>query len=597
MKPNLGKDHKIRQALEDAQTLIGSGWTLPKAAEEVGVKYKTLWRWMQDLTRHGGDVEAVAKGKPIGRPPLKLTDEEVVKVQARVKGGMSEVMALRMSCHEGEIRGEIAARLLASKSKHWIPEVIRRQIKVAEAVKVYHNSPRDFRLRHLSTPRRNVSVRAGMEIPDEAGDVFVSDDMTVNFGWWTPWPFGDSDCSKRFGVKVTRGQLLVTMDLVSLKFLHFSLLVRTGESYRANDIWAEYGRIFRSVGMPRKSIIHEGGNWEGKHIHGEKIQGADEELRIGGLNHLGVDAIRSYSPKTKPIEGRFNYLQTAMESLPGNLGREKEGRKEWAIYNRCAAGVLDPREYLPSQTQIADKIQSLMTFLDSEPVEGRVKGIPQEIWDASVTSRPLKTPPRDMGWVFARDARLLTIPTKGPLKCRFKQSTGEEELYFDDTSFVFVPRGLKVMAHFDPLETGGEAVLISADTRTFDLPAFEGNGPRTVRPGEILCVARRVNASARDTDAPDENLAAARAKAAAVRTESRRIDSNKSRATKMAEAYDGFGNAIRVESSGDGGTAAAMPMTPPPRIRREIQPATSSRAMPANAAEEIRRKLAALTDD
>lgn len=599
MKKSIGEEHRRRRALEEAPALLACGYTLQQAADHLRVKYKSLWRWLKEAGANGGDIESVAKGKPIGRPPVaRLTEDEVLLVQARVKGGVSQVMALRLACMAGEIRGEVASLLMSRKSKHDIPEVIRRQIRVAEAVKVYSNSPKNFRLKHISTPRRNVTISNGVETPDMPGDAFVFDDMTVNFAWWTPWPLADCETSRRYGVKVTRGQLLACMDLASFKFIHFALIARAGESYQANDIWAEYGRIFRGIGMPRKGIVHEGGHWEANHIHGQKISmvGADEERRIGGLQMLGVEATRSWSPKTKPIEGRFNFLQTLMSVLPGNLGRAREGEKEWKIYNRCHAGTLDPRAELPSQTQMADKIQEIMMQANREPHEGRLKGIPDELWEASIAARPLAKPPADMGWIFARDARLLTVPSKGPLKCRFLKTNGEQELYFDHTTLLFIPvPKLRVMAHFDPLETEGEAVLISADARSFNLPPFDGNPGRTVRMGDVVCVARRVHASARVTDAPDVNLGRTKAKVTAVRTESRRIDGNKSRATKMAEAYDGHGNAARIETGADGSTPEAL--TLPPRPVRNIIPAISSRAMPADPAAEIRRLQAALQED
>jgi hypothetical protein len=598
MKKTLGIEHQRQRAIELALEHIGSGGTPYTAATLAGVKYKSLWRWLKQVGENGGDIAAVATGKRIGRPPVALlTEEEVLRVQARVKGDVSEVMALRLACMAGEVRGEVASVVMSLRRKHDIPGALRRQIKVAEAVQAYHHSPKNFRLKHISTPRRNVTIQDGIETPDLPGDSFVFDDMTVNFAWWTPWPLADCETSRRYGVKVTRGQLLTCMDVGCFKFLHFALIARAGESYQANDIWAEYGRIFRTIGMPRKDIVHEGGHWTAHHIHGQKVTmvGADEELRVGGLQRLGVAATRSWSPKTKPIEGRFNFLQTLMSELPGNLGREREGTKEWKIYNKCSAGTLDPREYLPSQTQLADKIQQIMATANREPLDGRLKGIPDELWDAAISARPLAQPPADMGWIFARDARLLTIPAKGPLKCRFQKTNGEQELYFDHTALLFIPiPKLRVMAHFDPLETEGEAVLISADARSFNLPPFEGNPARTVRTGDVLCVAQRVHASARVTDAPDGNLGRTRAKVAAVRTESRRIDSNKSRATKMAEAYDGFGNAARLETGGDASPAEAGPLTLPPRPTRQILPATSSRAMPADPAAEIARLTAQL---
>lgn len=599
MKKSLGKEHQRRRIITAALELQGCGDSLAAIKEKLGTPLPTIARWLQRLRENGGDIEAVVKGKRIGRPPVALlTEEEAVAVQARVKGGVSQVMALRLACMAGEIQGEVASLIMSLKRKHDIPSVLRRQIRVAQAVQDYSNSPKSFRLKHISTPRKNVKVKDGIETPDLPGDAFVFDDMTVNFAWWTPWPARDCETSRRYGVKVTRGQLLACMDLASFKFIHFALIARNGESYQANDIWAEYGRIFRSIGMPRNEIIHEGGHWTGKHIHGQKIElvGADEEMRVGGLSRLGVAATRSWSPKTKPIEGRFNVLQNLMEELPGNLGRAREGEKEWKIYNRCSAGTLDPREYLPSQTQMADKIQEIMATANREPMDGRQKGTPDELWDAAISAAPLVQPPADMGWIFARDARLLKIPAKPPLKCRFTKTGGSEEIYFDHTALIFIPiPKLQVMAHFDPLETGGDAVLISADARSFDLPPLNGQPARTVRTGDVVCVARRVSESARVTDAGDENLGHTKAKVSAVRTESRRIDSNKSRATKMAEAYDGFGNAGRIELGGEG-KASEAPLLPVRKTRMSA-PATSSRHSPVDKAAEIQRLQAALMED
>lgn len=599
MKKLIKKQRDITR-LTRLNELLEHGFSMPDCAVPLGVSQATVYRLATRLREAGGDIEAAARGKRCGRPPVaELTDEEARAVRELILGGQSEVTALRMKCRDGTIRAEVAAVVMNRKNKHDIPASIRRQIKVCESAIMYNNSPREMRLKKISTPRKNVRVVDGEEVPDTPGDAFVFDDMTANFAYWTPWPFGDSESSKRHGVKVTRGQLLAAMDLASMKFIHFDLIVRNGESYQTNDIWAEYGRIFKTIGMPRNEIIHEGGHWEGRQIHGQKVTGPDAEMRIGGLQALGITATRSWTPKTKPIEGRFDFLQNLMEGLPGNLGRAREGGKEWKIFNKCAAGTLDAREYLPSQSQIADKIMEIMMFANGEPLGGRQRGTPNDLWDAAMAARPLQKLNPTMGWVFARDSRHLTLPSKPPIKCRFQRTDGGRDLYFDDPCLLLIPhKKLKVMIHFDPLETEGEAVVVNSDLRSFDLPAHSGQARRTIRPGDVICVARRVHESARINPAGDSNLRLTKEKVNVVRTEVRSILGGKQRPVRMAEAYNGFGDAARLQQGG-GGHAAAMPeMSAPVRRAPAITPARSSRGLPAGVsrADEIARLKAQLEE-
>ena len=584
--------------LEKVTEEMAMGYPQAVAVKRVGISEAQYRKWKKRYL--SGGFEALMPPPVKGRPPVAmLTDDEICKVKERIMGGCSETIALRTACQMGEIRAEVSAIILNRKDKLSIPEFIRRQIKVSEALKTYHHSPKAFRLKHVNTPRRNVTIENGVETPDEPGDSFVFDDMTINFAWWSPWPLADCECSRRYGVKVTRGQLLVCMDLVSLSFLHFALIARKGESYQANDIWAEYGRIFRTIGKPRKSIIHEGGHWTSSHIHGKKVElvGMDEDMRIGGLRALGIRADRCWTAKTKPIEARFDFLQNLMSELPGNLGRAREGEKEWKIYNRCSAGTLDPRDYLPSQTQMADKIQEIMIRANREPLTGRVRGIPEDLWEASIAKCPLLLPPADMGWIFARDARAVTLPSKPPIRFRAPKTNGQEEIYFDHECLLLVTVDhLKVIVHFDPLETSGDAVIISADPRSFNLPPIGDCPARTVRAGQVLCVARRILASARVSDVVDGNVEFTKNKVAAVRSEKRRITSNKSRATKFAEAYDGFGNAGSLEVSGDDQPETKQLLNPRP-IREPALPARLSRPMPADPREEIRRLQESLAID
>lgn len=576
MNPNDFSIAKARQdAVETYTVNISCGWAPEVAADHLGISRATLDRWTKAY--RAGGIEALIPRKPTGRPPLaRLSDAEVASIQGFIANGMSEIMACREAAYRGLLSEAATEAIYAErKSKHCIPSVIRRQVHLAEAVKAYARGPKNYRLKHLCTPRKMTEEFDGQEIAITPGDWFVSDDMTANFAWWTPWPHRDCESSKRYGVKVSRGQCLATMDVGSYCFLGFDLLVRKGESYQANDIWASWGRLFRAVGMPRRRFVLEGSNWQSKQLHGEKVApgSINEDARIGGLQSLGVGTVRSWTSKTKDIEHRFNFLQTVMDSQPGNLGRFRDGEREWNTYNRCIAGAIDPRKYLPSQDQLADAIAEAMRRCNYEPVDGRkVRGIPAILFDESVAAMPLAKPDPKMGWVFSRDVKTITAPSNGLIQTYFKHTGGRRYLHFSAPELLLLPlEHTKLQLCFDPLETGGNAVILSADARPFEL-----NGHK-ISTGDFICVADYVAESPMLSNRADANIELTREKNNAVRAAYRTITGGKTQLQRMTEAYDGFGQAVRVTN----GMAPADFVTPARKSSPTGRAGISAPAMPA----------------
>lgn len=588
--------HERLLALEKMAELEAHGLSKVAAAKALKVRRASLYKWQKDYENEGFEgLMPKTGGRPIKH---LLSEEEAKEVRNRILNGMSEVMAVRTCCQDGLVEAGLAAHLLGLPNKHSLPLKIRQQIKVSDAVKTYALSPKNFQLKYLNTPRKTSEIIAGEEVEITPGDWFVYDDMTVNFGWWVPWPHGDCECSRRYGVRLMRGQLLVAMDVKSLCFLGFDLLARPGESYRGNDIMAMMGSLFRRVGMPRRTVLLEGGSWQSLHVQGEKMKPGDDsmspeeaKMRLGGLAALGLKSVRSYQAKTKPIEGRFNFLQTLMEKLPGSLGRNREGKKEWAVFNRCSTGSVDPRKNFPSIAEMAEKIEEAMLICNDEPLSGKLKGRPREIWEAAIEKNPLALPDEKLSWVFARDKRTLTLPAKPPIKFLARQTSGEEHIYFGHESLLLIPiKGVKVHVYCDPLETDGKAVIRSADPRRFILPGLDGEPSREIKPGDLICVAERIAESAMFGDQMDSNIQHTKAKINAVNRQHRSITGGKNRSQRMAEVYDGFGKAARVES-GEGEEAPAA--TPPQARRKPAETAQTSRfsrfKTPAERSAEIER--------
>lgn len=565
---------KRQRILETVAEMEAYGLKKEEIARQMGMSRTTLFNWQKAYIKDGFDG-LLPKPSCGGPQPMLLMDEEANAVKDRIRQGMSEVMALRTCCFHGFIREPLASKLINRKNKHDIPSRIRSQIHVSQSVIRYGQSTKDFSLEHLTTPRTLQEVINGERVPITPGDWFVFDDMTVNFGWWVPWPHADCECSRRYGVKLTRGQLLASMDVASLNFLYFDLLARKGESYRGNDIMAMMGMLFRKVGMPRRRILIEGGSWQSGHVKGKKVKGEDGnylESRAGGLAALGLDALRSYTGKTKQIEGRFNFLQTMMCTLPNTLGRKRENQKEWKIYQQCISGARDPRDYYPSIDVFAEKIRECMELCNNEPLSGKTKGVPVKLWEKSIERAPLKKPAAHMNWVFAREQKAVTVPKNCTLKIKCRQGNGEEHLYFQHAALHLIPiKGLKVQVHYDPFETEMNGVVMSLDPRHFDMPQVNDEPPRRIKTGDIICVAHCLKPSCLYNPEGDENLAITKEVRNNVKRVGHVISGGKNRRQKMVEAYDGFGNAKRMETGSEAASTNPEQITMPAPVTTTVK--------------------------
>jgi len=364
------------------------------------------------------------------------------------------------------------------------------------------------------------------------------------------WPWGGDPCSDRFGVRLMRGQLLVQIDVASLRVLSFDLVARRQDSYRADDIWAWMGRGYRDIGLPRIAERMERGVWEARTIkgHAPKLRDGGEieeghtpsEARVGGLQALGIHIVRSYSPLTKIIENRFNRVQAVQSLIRGQLGRRRgEMERQNRLWMRCRDGREDPRTHFVSHAEAAELIERGFAWLNTEPVEGRVyNGVPDERWHQAVSGdRKLKTLSDEQSWLFARERREVAI-RRGLVQARVE---GKTFFYSNPERFAELGSGHPVTIYFDPYQPTTPAVIVDAKA---------GAGA-----GRVLCVAEsvqevpqfRLTDEQNSLNAADSGHARRRAFSEAVRTEYRSIGLGGRKGARMAEARDSQGRLARVD--------------------------------------------------
>lgn len=87
------------------------------------------------------------------------------------------------------------------------------------------------------------------------GEIFESDDMTLNGMFWVPWHNDGDKCAARWGCRVFRAQLLPWLDVATGGFVAYSLVLRASDAYKAEDIRWALNHLFNSVGVPKVLLL------------------------------------------------------------------------------------------------------------------------------------------------------------------------------------------------------------------------------------------------------------------------------------------------------------------------------------------------------
>lgn len=545
-------------------TMRDLGISRSAACREVGVAAATEFKWRARF--EAGGIDALEDNYAnCGRRPLATLNAEELQIAGQnYVATKSGTMALRKLANDPRCREEVADAILKKRrSKHSIPKTLRAQLtaKVPTAVIDYHRSPTRVKRESFICPRTLTYLdRMGREQRIQPGDLFERDDMSQNFLFTIDWPWGGDPCSDRYGVRLARGQLLTMIDVGSLFFPSFTLLVRLRDSYRADDIWQWVGQTYRDIGMPAVGERWERGIWQANQLQGTPISAGhtEQERRLGGLRALGVEMIVSQSPTTKIIENRFRYLQRSQATIPGQIGASR-GEFEAAnrLWTACRNGQRDPRNHFLSHAEVLQQIERSFHDVNSDPVEGALyHGIPAELWLNGGGEQRVRRLTPEQTYLFSRDRKEVTV-TKGHAMARFTRPDGSKGAWWFHHPELWRHEGRKVALFMDKEAAQAGATVVHAQ------------GPLA---GQVIGHAPLVEGcpqfalgvdmeGGRGSTAMLGALDRQKAFTGAVRAEYRALGVTNTLA-RGSRASDGAGRSTLVETHARG-TEAAAPLPPP----------------------------------
>ncbi len=484
--------NRRQQILESFSALVAAGHSRAEAAKQTGQGYATIWRWEKAFKAEGfnGLIPATDKcGRKSTFEKLGFTPEQVELIRKEIQGlnlDLDSVTAsLRLFANSDRCPPALADVILNPNrcSKHALPPSLRAAAQVPQPARLAHRGPRALALGGIYTPRR-------MDIL--AGDIFVADDTTPIWAWWVPWYESEE---YPFGVKLLQGQFIPVMDVASQCIISYVIIAREKSSYRAADIWHLFGHTFDTVGLPRLGFQLERGSWEANIVRGQEVEYQDGEItlsrRVGGLRQLptnitddrrATDLLKdfpstlqtwtSYLPKTKTIEAAFNRMQTYEGTLWGALGRDQmrnpyeKAKKQFQACTRKGKTCVDPRLHFLSFTELCARLNAILGYVNSEPMEGEIfKGVPRINFDSAVAERPLFQLPEELAYLYKRDWSVVTI-TNGWARCRLTHPISGERyslFYINPRQFAEL-EGQQVVVYYDRENFEQDAQIISAKT-------------------------------------------------------------------------------------------------------------------------------------
>lgn len=450
-----------------AERMLAGGAFMRDVALALGVGRSTLERWLAAWRRDG--EEALASGRhACGRKPLA---EAVPEAFAK------KVLAIRARCHSAVLAWQAAielpdcpAEIVAALKPRFarggpveIPLSLRRLVYVQPELEAKRKSDCEFLHTGLKGRHEDMVIdpRTGRERRLLAGDVYLSDDMSVNHPFWFELPAGETQTrahrgdklAERWGVAVGR-QGLYTLDARG-KWLGVDLIGRPSDAYTAADVLRHFRHVVETHGMPRVGWVLEKGVWCAQSVDGLKVVISDEarEATVAGLASLGFAVKHVFTSEGKAlVEGAFGRLQNVLDLQDApTVGRHRgEMERVEAVLRRVRAGSIHPADAgLPHITEELEEVRKAMQWLNERHKAGRIAfGIPDEVWDRDTSAHPLRRLRGDDAAVF------LPWKTETALRQGHVTATvdGREYRFTDPELAAALGAGYRVAAAFDPDE-------------------------------------------------------------------------------------------------------------------------------------------------
>jgi len=518
--------------------LVAGGCAIGDAREQAGISAATYSRWRARLAKHGSLISD--RNKSGRKPALQLSEAEENALKElylrsnKDKWTGSMRTAAKFLAHHPDTREEVRGKILAAlETSTRVPGFVKRALeRVTKAHTQQRRQPRKAAIQQFAG---TVGAFAGDKI--ERRRIIESDDGTLNFVCWIPWPMGGDPCSDKFGVRIGRWQFLPAIEAGwSHFYLGYALVCRARASYREEDIRSLIHLVARTHGLP-DGFRFERGSWEANNV-------------VELLGRLGVKLHTVYQPNQKPfIEGGFSkqwdYL-SMIDKQVAQVGRYR-GEMEEAnrLVEKCKAGRADPREHYPSLGQSITAIDGMLAMRNSDTLNSIYgKWVPEIRFKEHAAERSWPALPPEMEFLFAPYVRKWTVA---------KGTVGGKLPLLDDFSVPFYFsheelwrwNGREVRVYFDPAAEQCTATIVS-------LSDYHG-----FRAGEVICRAElvgdlthfaRASMGWSEVEAGRYNQAL-RLGRAACRREVRALGPDGQVKASVSEARDGQGSVARVTTT------------------------------------------------
>lgn len=564
--------------IASAREILAKGGTVYQAAKELNMAQSCLAKWL--------NPPPPKEGAKNGRPrKLVLTDDERrVFIRGMLDHNSIPVAARKLWEHAetSEATRRVIGQVMSKaanegKAPVWPVEILEAA-KVPEVIEAWHRGPKHARNFEPKAQRNgNIVLEDGTVIQWQPGWIYESDDMSIN----EPYRFYDAALMH----ETIGRQGLFSRDAASAFNLQLDLCGRPFHAYRAEDIAEHMLNVVDAHGLPLMWRL-EMGSWASNFVKGIEIEGRKD--RWGALADLFYVRHKFESTGKANIERSFHEQQKLSAHASTHIGRDR-GEFEIATKHALKAvrGNAEALRYFWTMPQAADALKAILIEenlrVRSFRKLGDIRSHPEKLFAERVWKRPLEDSKR---WYFCPVKREATI-RNGTIKVKVANYPHPFRfLCWETPGFPILREKHPVLIAFHPAHPERGCHVFNAAT---------GPEAKGFAWGELMGVVEHFR------DTPEEDLSGngdfgqvSKAKAN-LRAEYRSIvPAGTGPGTMKSLARDGLGNALAVQTGGSVPDAVAAP---PPRPRREIQPATSSRAMPANAAEEIERLKASLLTD
>lgn len=416
---------------------------LPGIAENIDALRRNFDRKLQSYKQRG--TSALLDGRELKRgekraPEIPQADIDRITWHSARNCGSRTAQAVRELARAGEQSGlsattlDIITRQSAGKSyvNRRLFSAVHPEVKLIEPLLLGKKAKDD------ATPslERNYSKLHSM-------DVVTADDFTMPVymfvpdgkGWWI----------------LTRGQVLLMIDVRSLKIIAYSL--QPERSYNALVIRTLMNKSCRAWGLPRVWYC-ENGIWRNAHL----VKGPPREWSEGkswgelkpGWERLGVKFIHAKKARSKPAELVGGLLQNLMERIPGYCGRdERRDCPEETRRNKLAveAKRIEPHGLFLSFDAWYEELEKLIVAYNDTVQQGKIlSGLsPEQAFEAHWPNenKPVKFD-ASCWHLLAHYVSERTVGVDGIPFQIGKQSF----VYRDENSSAL--RGRRMLAWFDP---------------------------------------------------------------------------------------------------------------------------------------------------